>query len=485
MSSSAFTPTQIEVTNNVPVNVPVVTAWENYTPSLVSSGGSNLATSAVSGKWRREGDSVKIQGVIAKGATGATGSNPVGITLPTGLTIDFTKAAENQAIEFKVGSIQTYGVVAASQYDEETQAFVRGTGGNFANNAIYITKPGTASTYNASDIVANSILYFQATIPVAEWSGSGTTTLATRAVEEYVSYDQATAIGFGGTPSGTIVRGINGALLPNITTTSTAVGGTTFFLTTQSPILDTDRIVLEVTQDGVESNWIDVNNTSSLVPMRLSTADYGISINRVANSSSEIQVIFGNAGLATGGLPSTFGGVAASWSSQRTAIRWRVRVVKAGAEIGYPVSARNIVGDTSGSVVPTGMLGEVLTFTARGGLVTTGGWRIPDTNPLVTLTSGNWIIYGRLLNTVGIAAGTTSMTGAISNSSVAGTGVGVPAVYGRLDNAFVAAGSGLEAPLSVNYVTVSPGSTLPLYAQFISSGANNTINISGYAVRIA
>ena len=99
MSASAFTPSTTTVTNNVPVNVPVVTAWESYTPvvtNLISSAGNQY------GRYRRVGDSREVFAHI--NATGSS-SNVITVSIPSGFTIDLTK--------IPTGSVQTVGTVKA------------------------------------------------------------------------------------------------------------------------------------------------------------------------------------------------------------------------------------------------------------------------------------------------------------------------------------------------------------------------------------
>lgn len=484
MSSSAFTPSTTTVTNNVPVNVPVVEAWQDYSLTIGATTTAPTKGTIVFDKasWRRVGDSIEIRYNYAQSTAGTAGSGTYLFPLPSGLTIDTSKVnlSTSASSSAKVGSgSSSLTNPANNNYELKVIPY------NSSNLAVTVSTGTTTPAFIGSANLALSDIdrcyNFFATVPISQWAGSGTTTLATRAVEEY-AWNSDTGVAANTTYSNSSFFGNGPNGTPLLAVASTTSGSSTRYVCQfQTSILPTDTIILEFSDD--RTKWFPIgggNNGSISSLMYQSGALYGASVR--INTGNQVIVDFGNYGRVANGA--TYSAPGAVWSGL-TGWFWRVRKVSSGAQVGYPVSARNIVGDTSGSVVPVGMLGEVLTFTARGGLVTTGGWRIPDTNPLVTLTAGNWIIYGRLLNTVGIAAGTTSMTGAISNSSVAGTGVGVPAVYGRLDNAFVAAGSGLEAPLSVNYVTVSQGSTLPLYAQFISSGANNTINISGYAIRIA
>jgi len=79
MSNSAFTPTKTEVTTEVPTNVPIVTAWEAYTPATITG----YTTSSASYEWRRSGDTIFIRGRFLTASTSATAAS---FTMPTGLT---------------------------------------------------------------------------------------------------------------------------------------------------------------------------------------------------------------------------------------------------------------------------------------------------------------------------------------------------------------------------------------------------------------
>ena len=83
---------------------------------------------------------------------------------------------------------------------------------------------------------------------------------------------------------------------------------------------------------------------------------YGIGIRAV--SSTAVNVNFQGQGRApTNG---TYAGNGSAWSTLSGGVsRWRIRKISGGASVGFPVSARNVVGDTSGTAVPSGYVGEV------------------------------------------------------------------------------------------------------------------------------
>jgi hypothetical protein len=354
MSSSAFTPTQTQITNNVPTNVPVVEAWQSYTPTLTSSGGGAITLNSTGkidpiGKWRRVGDSVEISIGFFNGSGGAATGNAgtVLFSLPSGLTVDSSK------IDSLISWINPAGYGSFA------------SGGGYANGQIafyqtstqkiLLIKGATASAYSVADLVSSAAMTLKITLPIAEWAGSGTTTLATRAVEEYASNSSATDAD----DTTSFVYGVSG---------STGIIGTTSLsdmrkkrVRFNTPILSTDIITIEIF-DG--SNWRPMEsfvhtdgNKFAIGQLRpgpstnTSTDTQGVGF-RIINST-DIDVYFGRwVTIATS--------YTASWSGAFSGLgaKWRVRKVSGGAQVGYPVSARNIIGDTSGTTVPTGMIGE-------------------------------------------------------------------------------------------------------------------------------
>lgn len=96
------------------LNRRVPSTWTAYTPTLTGFG----TVSNVTMFWRREGDSIHIRGSVLSGTVSATAGS---VSLPTGLTIDTTKA------------VSTYGPV------ECTGVFYSETSGN---NLIYPSNAG-------------------------------------------------------------------------------------------------------------------------------------------------------------------------------------------------------------------------------------------------------------------------------------------------------------------------------------------------------
>lgn len=450
MSSSAFTPTQIEVTNNVPVNVPVVTAWENYTPTFNGFG----TPTGIDARWMRVGTSLKAQIKFTSGTVSATTAR---ISIPSGLTID--SSAQNKII----GTVATQTTTTTGI---PTIALVFVESGQTTNISFSNTADGTTSkslsACNATQLFnSNFAEALQFEVPIAEWSGSGTTTLATRAVEEYAwnsstsTLDDSTSFAYG--PSGVTFK----AFAP------TGVNYVYRRVRFQTAIQATDSILLEI-NDGTTNNWLPA--ASAFYPYQQNdagTTNYGVAVTRVGGSSTDVDVRFFSQATKTSGD---------TWSANST-WKWRLRKVSSGAQVGYPVSARNIVGDTSGSVVPTGMVGEVRSFTARTiAAVTTG---MTASAALDTLPAGRWHIVPNVTATAAASATTIEV---IISSNNANDGTGSIGSYSAANTSGVTSGN-WGFPLQNCILDVSTSQTL--YAKAQSTGANRNAIVSGYAIRIA
>lgn len=173
-------------------------------------------------------------------------------------------------------------------------------------------------------------------------------TMANRAVEEYAAT--------GGTwdaVSSTTVYGIAGQ----------AMGGTlsasrTKTITFQTPIQATDFIHLEGSNDG--KFWTPlIGSTIGGVVIGFgfdSAGSFSFGARFGTATTNSIEVIFAvYANQANDDSPII------NWPS--SGAYWRVRKVSGGASVGFPVSARNVVGDVSGTTVPSGYIGEKIELT--------------------------------------------------------------------------------------------------------------------------
>jgi hypothetical protein len=370
----------------------VVTGWQDYTPTTQGFG--SITNSFF--QWRRNGSNIEIRAYFTAGTVTASTAF---VSLPTGLTLDTTKlpASLYSIIGFYSGGFGATGIVAVP---------------STPTNLYFAPTSNPNSIYAGNNQSNGSTNTFYAMAPISQWS-SGTTTLADRAVEEYAfntstaDSDDTSSFGYGS-------QGVDFGSF-------TAARSKRVRFTT--PILPTDRIVLEIKRDG---QWIPVEAAANLGVMALAyqtTIGYGMGIEAVSGNSTDINVRFGTYRNNT----STYGGPGNAWSflAGGTA-QWRVRKVSGGAAVGFPVSARNIVGDTSGTAVPTGYVGEQLRSTGTtGSLVSNTAANITS----ITLTPGTWDITGicsisasvnpsgTVQNVLAISANSASLTGSVDGDS--------------------------------------------------------------------
>lgn len=362
MSNSAFTPSTTTVTNNVPVNVPVVTADKLFVPSIGISG----TFSSQKGEYQRAG--ARMNGrVQLTFATVSAINSPYTLTIPDSLNYDGTNIPVSD--EPIVGTFSLWDASAS---------YIEYVGTVHINSATTLKfKAHGQTAFNSSSvpvtIAANDILEIQFSLPIAEWAGSGTTTLATRAVEEY-AFNTSTSTTTSDTTS--FGYGQNGAVIQNITA---ALARRVQF---QSNIQSSDNISIEISADRI--TWIPVGgllNGQVVDTLRFDGANlYGIGLSSTPGFTNQVDVQFGALRTTT-----------ASWAGVISTYYWRVRKVSSGAQVGYPVSARNIVGDTSGSVVPTGMLGERI-FSQASGISVVASNTIRGLGTL-SFQAGTWMIF--------------------------------------------------------------------------------------------
>jgi hypothetical protein len=358
MSSSAFTPTTTQVTTEVPVNVPVVTKDKLFTPIIGISG----TFSSQKGEYQRAGNRMNAR-VQLSFATVSAINSPYTLTLPDSLTYDGSNIPVSD--EPIVGTFSLWD--ASASYIE-----FMGTVHVNSSNSLKFKAHGQTAFNNSSTpvtIAANDILEIQFSIPIAEWAGSGTTTLADRALEEYASNSggQGTAAATSYTNASFVVYGSNGSLIPSVGST-TPDAATEYIVRFQSQILPTDTIILELNRFG---SWLPIASglagTGAVMYQRQASAYYGIGFNQINGSTTDCLVQFGNYGARPPGPGGSFAGLGETWSTY-SSVRWRLRKVSSGSQVGYPISTKNIVGATDGVAPVTGMLGETLSIISTGTL---------------------------------------------------------------------------------------------------------------------
>ena len=406
----------------------IVTDWQTYTPTSTFTTNSNTPT----GRYRRVGDSMEVE--IRQSFTGTPNSTTFTISLPSGFTIDTTKIVDPSV----GGSI--FGAMTA--FD----------GANaYTGNAVYASTT-TLRGYGPSNVAnwtqavpfafgTGDVIEGRFTVPISEWQSN--TQQAARAVEEYAANDGTSNI-YG--PAGTSIA------------VAIAAGGATRTVTWQTPQLPTDKIELEVDLDGV-GRWVSLPagsqaiqaSSGALVAAYNTSTDVGVIVVPSATNNSQCEVRFRQYRNAT-----------TSWTTLTNG-RWRLRKVSSGAAVGFPVGARNVVGDTTGTTVPAGYIGEHIESVA-GSDVNMGSSTQNITS--ITLTTGVWNVHG--IANINKGTATLSSTNweayiTLNSASSAGT------TYGQ-------SYTNLAVPTVNNSTAV-----LPLYRRIVVSAATQVVYLAANA----
>lgn len=430
-----------------------VTQWQAFTPIVTGLG---TGTSSNTGQYQRIGDTLHIQFRIATTSPGS-GSSIVTISIPNGYTIN---TSEETAAEMTgwagLDTPAAFGAVQQLAANTSTTFVARVAGS--ANNIV------------GSAFVSGSELHGYFIVPVNELAGSGTLNVSQNDVEYAWNFGNVTTTGgsdttsFGYGPSGTPVLAID---------STHPLATTSFTVQFQTPIQPTDRIVLEATT-GSSGSWTSVSDRGFGYLVQ-GTSNYGTTI--VQSTSTQVIVNFNNGGYqASNG---TYAGNGAAWSGLST-FKWRVRKERAGAAVGFGivqpgissglVSASGVPGNTSGNVIPTGYVGEVVQTTTT---VTASTNFSTAAATSVTLSAGVWDITGMstcgaqtLVGTyIGLYINTTHFSSGSVTVQLAGCTFGYDQVIGALN---AAAGTGQAIiPKKRVYLTTST-------TYFLGTASDNT-----------
>jgi len=370
-----------------------------YVPATLTGFGNG--TTALS--WWRVGAKMRISGVLSVGISLPTTS--IKFSLPTGYTADYTSIPKGIS-----GGDQYQHVGTAHAYTPEystahvlrdatstTLFYMNGFGATYATGIDWGPNAGATALANGDSISV------EMEVPIVGWSSS--VTMANRSIEEYGSNSTAW-----GTTNTTAYQ------YGNVGSAITGTVGTEFQqdIQTQTSWQSTDDIVLQFRQSATapwitQSSWRD-SSTGYTCPQYNAnsgaTASFGAGIQWV--SANIFRVAFGryvNVENGTGRL----------WTS---GWYWRVRKVSGGASVGYPIGARNVVGDTTGTVVPAGYIGETIEASITTATSTTSEADVPGAS--LPLTPGKWeITYSvtATVNTGATASNNSTLNVAITDSA--------------------------------------------------------------------
>ena len=278
--------------------------WINYTPTV--SAGFGTVTNNVA-EYRRVGDSLQIQGSFT---TGTVAASIASITIPSTLTIDTTKVSLNTTTASPSAQIGFYassglanseGAVLAATTTSTSTLYFGGLG-----SGTTILTPANGSTISTS----TSVFSYTATVPIAQWS-SGITLASTTAPLQFSSNSSTSDAN----DTTSFTYGAAGSSLPG---TLTALRTKRVQLPTPySNIDDLDLFILPTTdQTPIKvGNGLIRNNAGTIIASPLTiqnTTTYGVGIQPVSGSKTQIDVVFGQYSHPSG---ATFASAGANWAT--------------------------------------------------------------------------------------------------------------------------------------------------------------------------
>lgn len=167
-SASAYTLKidDVKVTPSQYVYGTPITDWISYTPT-----GSWSTNTTYTGKWRRVGDSMEVEGLIS--LAGAPTSATLTINLPTGYSIDTNKLSGNSTGAYPIVGLLVAADIGSTYY----QGYL-----NFKSTTdLYAYVSNTSSTYNNAAPITQAVpftfgntdaVYFSYKVPIVGLSSS-------------------------------------------------------------------------------------------------------------------------------------------------------------------------------------------------------------------------------------------------------------------------------------------------------------------------
>ena len=446
---------------NTPVRVgAAVTDSVAFTPT-----GSWTTNTTYTGFYRQIGGYMfgEIRLLLAGAPTSAT----LTVNIPNSLTIDTTKLPDQTNSATSLGNVTILDSGSAkytgiATYNSATSLVIR----NQKDNGTAVTHTNVTQAAPVTFAV-NDEIHISFAVPIANWSSN--VQMADRAVESYSSNSglEGTTLGTAYTSSTYYVQGANGSLVPNITTTDTTLGFTSYKIQFDSTIQATDALNLEINAGFGWQPIEQIKGSELLVAGNQNTTRYGMSVQ--PDSSTTAVVYFGRGGYARG---ATFSAVGSPWSILFGASwRWRVRKVSSGAQVGGAISTANIVGRSDGSTVGSGYIGENKKVSVlRSVPITIGSGTDTFITGTITLTPGVWSISGAVAFET--AAASTGTAGTIQYSVTNTSAHPVSDTIGVPTSGLVQYRNG--AALAASTVTVFP---IHSYQTIVASGSTLVIQI--------
>jgi hypothetical protein len=364
--------------------------------------------------------------------------------LPEGLTADLAKLTDRD------GTIRPVGTGAEYLSGASSTAIALGCYiDSGAPSVLQITHVSGGGNFGGGSgaIGSGSMVLLDATIPIVQWTSN--VNLATDFQEFASNSNQDNAdnlIAFDYSSTGTLVP-------VDLTV------GRTKRVRFQRPIQPTDRLILELSDNG--TTWVDATNaitdgsTYVVVPLtQQNTVDYGVGRLNPVNST-DVDIRFGQYCNTSN---SSFGGAAMSWNSARAAgVRWRVRKISNGNFAEQPTqvlinkSSTPVFADIGAGIIESGS-------NANGSYI--------------KYSDGTMVQWGAVTTTTGSAAsnlyGTTS-----GGTYYAAAGRTFPTPF--ISQPLIS--SALISPAAVGYTSNIGSLTASTFSGIVGSGPDNNATV--------
>jgi len=338
--------------------------WQAFSPTV-----SNTTNNTSAGFWRPNGDSMEVLARVVW--TGAGAGSAFTMTIPNSNLIDSNK----------VPGISGYLKAGSAMWADSGVGYKALNLFAASTSTLQFAEIGANNDWDGSQAASGDYLAIQFKVPIVGWSSNVTMLNAPSSEYGYSTYvtdDNSgaylTSFGYGST----------GQQFGSFT------AGRQRRVRFQTPILPTDNVELEITTNGGITWQSPEVSTTAVVAYQYQTGTvYGIGWQPVASNTTDVDVYFG-----TYRSPSSAGAFAAAgnaWSTiaASNTYKWRVKKSSGVGAGAMPISSRNIVGDTSGTTVPAGIIGERINSSTITGASTTTSYATVAT---LALTPGVWDI---------------------------------------------------------------------------------------------
>jgi hypothetical protein len=299
--------------------------------------------------WRRVGSSMEIRYNLRMTGSGDFGDGRNYIKIPEGLTADLTKLNTSSIFTTSSSAVIGKATIKYSGGFFQGHTYIHSEGSGTRIGAALAHSASTTNSYNdwggsLATFDAAQEVSLLATIPIAEWAGAPN--YAGRNEVEY-AYNTSGTTAAGGSDTTAFGYGPVGAVIGAIASATTTASFTTMRVRFQTPIQDSDMIFIEFKDtDGMWTEASALGYQYSLA----NTARYGVILDKVSGNTTDVDVLFGNAGARTAGA--TYGVAGQTWTSAAGAQSWRVVKAKSGQAVGFGAATST----ASGLASPSGNL---------------------------------------------------------------------------------------------------------------------------------